>query len=208
MVGRHQVDQLLPHHQPGQPLRVGIRRSVVSRETPRVHLKDRSQLPPAVHLRHRVRAGQIAVSLGMRDHDPSPRRRGFAQHTLVRPLQIEPELHQHPAAAGEPHLRAARDPAEQRRVGRPDLLAQSHGRQIRRTLQLLEQAVEGRPLALELAVDRGVAGQVRQEQVRCSDHRADAFPPEPGQRLAALLGGAGAVVHGGNQMAVQVGEGG
>ena len=142
----------------------------------------------------------------MGHHDPSPRGDGRPHHPLVGALEVETELDQEPAAAGEAHVVPAHHRAEQGRVGRPDLLSQAQGRKVGGALEVLQQQLEGDALPLELAVDRGRAGQVRQQQVWRGDYGADALVPETQEGVPALVGGSRAVVHRGNEMAVQIDE--
>lgn len=176
-------------------------------KAPRVHLQQGAEVAPAAHLVQRLGSRQVAVALRVGDDDATSRRGRFPHDPVVGSLQIEAELDQQPAAAGEPDVGPAGHASEQRRVGRPDLLPQAEGGQVGRAVEPLQQALEGGALSRQLPIDRRRAGQVREQQVGSGDQGPDPLAPQALQRDPALVRRGGAVVDGGNEMAVEVGEG-
>ena len=62
-------------------------------------------------------------------------------------------------------------------------------------------------MEIELPLDGGIAIEIGDQEVGCSDHGTHALAIEAGERLDRFGYGSGAIVHPGNEMAVQVNDG-
>ena len=108
---------------------------------------------------------------------------------------------------GRPTPYRAHHSSKRRCVGRPYFLAQPKLGQIRPPTGSGGELVEGPPLARQLPVHVRGGGQVGNEQVRRGDDGSYTLAVESGQRLQRLGHRTGAVIHAGDQMAVQVDDG-
>jgi hypothetical protein len=156
---------------------------VVAAEASRVHLQQRPHVAPSAHHGQRLEAGRVVIPLGVSDHDSPARRRRRPNDLPMRPAQLESELDQQRARAAQPDVGARGDPAHRRGVGGPDLLPEPDGRKPRLPRGGLGQLVERAPLGIELAADRRIRGETRQQEVWCRHQRADPFVVERAQRV-------------------------
>ena len=113
---------------------------------------------------------------------PRPAAVRCPDHVLVGALQIESELHQHPARSREPDIRPIGDSAQGRTIRRPDLLTQADHRQVDPLHYGRGDLLERVPMETQLPVDGRVRGEMGDEQVRGRNQRGDAFGLERGER--------------------------